>query len=154
MPLKAVKKKKKSCSISLSFTICQYCENIKSQVTTTMIFVVSLNCWIIELFVLVVLTTVLHAVSAADSHRAEWRRRPPARWWALRRPHQPQHLPRAWVHHRLHGQTGRAHVPSQMVTPPLPSSSFFSLLHPRMNDRGWVNVCTMVKVPVVHILKV
>lgn len=71
------KKKKKSCSISLSFTICQYSENIKSQVTTTMIFVVShLN---VELFVLVVLPTVLHAVSAADSHRAERRRRPPAR---------------------------------------------------------------------------
>lgn len=35
---------------------------------------------------------------------------------AGRRPHRPQHLPRARLHHRLHGQTRRAPVPRQVVT--------------------------------------
>lgn len=50
-----------------------------------------------------------------------WRRlRPAVRWWTVRRPHRPQQLPRAWMHHRLHRQKGGAHVSGQMVTPLLP----------------------------------
>ena len=129
---KQLEKKKKLFNFPFFFSQSASAVKIKkSQVTTTVISVVSLLS--AALSVPVLLPTVLHAVSAAGSHRAGRRRRPPARWRALRRPHWPQHLPRAWVHHRLHGQTGRTHVPSQMVTLPLPSSSFsFSPIRPRV----------------------
>jgi len=85
-------------------------------------------------FVLDVVFAVLHAVSAAGSHRAEQHG---AKWHAGTPPHRPEHLPRAWMHHRLRRQTGRAYVPRQMVTPALP---LFSILEWKVGEMvvwGW-----------------
>lgn len=49
---------------------------------------------------------------------AERQSRPAVTWWAGRRPRWPLRLSGARLHHRLHRQTRRAHVPRQMVTSP------------------------------------
>lgn len=81
---------------------------------------------------------VIPAVVPCDASGAE-QQRPKARWW-IRCPHWPQHLPRTWMHHRLHRPKGRAHVLSQMVNSQLPLynvKSVFIFWHLKVQNRLW-----------------